>query len=175
MWSRSEALAIGPILASMRVREATLDDCEAMGRAMKIVVDEGRWLATEASSAEELEQRFRYAVETDGNLLFALVEEGELIGALGMHPTHAAGVLSMGMWILPEWRRRGGGRMLVEAAIGARPAEVHKIELEVFPDNAAAIGLYRSLGFEEEGVRRKRIHRRRDGTLRSGLIMARLF
>ncbi len=64
--------------------------------------------------------------------------------------------------------------MLAEAALASRPADVHKIELEVFPDNEAAIGLYRSLGFEEEGLRRDH-YRREDGSLRSALIMARLF
>ncbi len=159
----------------MKVRPATLDDCEAMARGMKVVVDEGRWLATEASTtAEQLQQRFRFSVETDGHHSFALFEGPDLIGALGMNPTHAAGVLALGMWILPEWRGRGGGRMLVEAAIDARPADVHKIELDVFNDNEAALALYRSLGFEQEGVRRDH-YRRQDGSLRSALIMARLF
>ena len=51
---------------------------------------------------------------------------------------------------------------------------MHKVELEVFPDNAAAIGLYRSFGFEQEGLRRDH-YRREDGSLRSALLMARLF
>ena len=53
--------------------------------------------------------------------------------------------------------------MLIEAALEALPADVHKVELEVFPDNAAAIGLYRSLGFEQEGLRRDH-YRREDGS-----------
>ncbi len=43
----------------------------------------------------------------------------------------------------------------------------------VWPDNAA-IMLYRSAGFQEEGLRREH-YRRLDGSLRSALIMARLF
>jgi [ribosomal protein S18]-alanine N-acetyltransferase len=159
----------------MEVRQATLEDCEAMARGMKVVVDEGRWLATEPSTtAKELEQRFRYSVESDAHHSFALFEGSELVGALGMNPTQATGVLALGMWVLPEWRGRGGGRMLAEAAIDARPADVHKIELEVFPDNEPAIALYRSLGFEEEGLRRDH-YRREDGSLRSALLLARLF
>jgi hypothetical protein len=37
----------------MQVRDATFEDCDAIGAGMKAVVDEGRWLATEA--ATELE------------------------------------------------------------------------------------------------------------------------
>jgi len=140
---------------------------------MKVVVDEERWLATESTAtAEELTARFRAAVE-HGHVLLVLEEAGERVGALGMHPA-ANGVLSLGMWILPAWRGRGGGRMLMEAALESRPPEVHRIELEVFPDNAAALGLYRSFGFEQEGLRRDH-YRRRDGSLRSALIMARPF
>jgi RimJ/RimL family protein N-acetyltransferase len=159
----------------MEVRPATTEDCERIARGMKVVVDEGRWLATEAGiPVEDLEERFRAAVEWDGQLLLVLEEGSEVIGSLGLHPSSTAGVLALGMWILPEWRGRGGGRMLIEAALAAVPPGAHKIELEVFPDNAAAIALYRSFGFEEEGLRRDH-YRREDGSLRSSLLMARLY
>jgi RimJ/RimL family protein N-acetyltransferase len=158
----------------MRVRPATVEDCEAIGRGMKVVVEEGSWLATEsATGATELAVRHRLAIE-HGEPVFALEDEGEVVGALGLRPARAAGVLSLGMWILPSHRGRGGGRMLVDAGLAARPADVHKIELEVWPDNEAAIGLYRAMGFEREGLRRDH-YRRQDGSLRSALIMARLF
>ena len=159
----------------MKVRPARIEDCGPIARGMKVVVDEGRWLATEAGTpVEDLEQRFRAAVEWEGQLLLVLEDGSELVGSLGLHPSSTAGVLSLGMWILPAWRGRGGGRMLIEAALASMPADAHKVELEVFPDNKVAIGLYRSLGFEEEGLRRDH-YRRADGSLRSALIMARLF
>ena len=159
----------------MEVRPATLEDCEPIARGMAVVVEEGRWLATEPPARiDDLEQKARTSVEWDGHFVFVLEDGGELVGSLGMHPSHADGVLTMGMWVLPEWRGRGGGRLLMKAALAARPADAHKIELEVFPDNEAALALYRSLGFEQEGLRRDH-YRRRDGSLRSALIMARLF
>jgi RimJ/RimL family protein N-acetyltransferase len=158
----------------MEVRPATIEDCEAIAHGMKVVVDEGRWLATEAGAPlEDLVERFRASVEW-GHFLVVLEDGGELVGALGMHPSAAAGVLSLGMWILPGRRGRGGGRMLMEAAIAGVPADAHKVELEVFPGNEVAIGLYRSFGFEEEGLRRDH-HRREGGSLQSALLMARLF
>jgi hypothetical protein len=60
-----------------------------------------------------------------------------------------------------------------EAAIDARPPHVHKIELEVWPDNEAAIGS-RTPRFEREGLRREH-YRRGDGKLHSSAIMGRLF
>ncbi|HKO37280.1 MAG TPA: GNAT family N-acetyltransferase [Solirubrobacterales bacterium] len=157
----------------MQVRDATFEDCDALGVGMKVVVDEGIWLATAAASELELANRFRQAI-LEGHTLLVLEDEGGIVGSLGVHPTQAEGVSALGMWVLPSHRRRGGGRMLLEAALAARPEEVHKIELEVFPENGAAIALYRQLGFEKEGLRRAH-YRRRDGSLRSALIMARLF
>jgi len=157
----------------VQVRDATFEDCDALGAGMKVVVDEGIWLATAEATELELANRFRQAI-LEGHTLLVLEDQGGIVGSLGVHPTEAEGVSSLGMWIVPSHRRRGGGRMLIEAALAARPEEVHKIELEVFPENEAAISLYRRMGFEEEGLRREH-YRRRDGSLRSALIMARLF
>ena len=147
---------------------------------MKVVVEEGRWLATAPGTpVEDLEQRFRAAVVWEGNLLLVLEDDDAgpagpppIVGSIGLHPGPVAGVLSLGMWILPAWRGRGGGRQLMTTALAQIPEGAHKIELEVFPDNEAAIALYRAFGFEEEGLRRD--HYRRAGELRSALIMARL-
>src|SRR4051794_8935963 len=113
-----------PMLAAMRVRAATSGDCERMGRGMKVVVDEDRWLATESSTpAAELAGRFQRAIE-DGHFLFVLEDGDELVGSLGMHPISERGVLSLGMWVLPAFRSKGGGRLLMEAALAARPATI---------------------------------------------------
>lgn len=69
-------------------------------------------------------------------------------------------------------RGRGGGRALLAAVQDhARTSGAHKISLEVWVDNARAIALYGAAGFEVEGLRRDH-YRRRDGRLRSTLIMA---
>ncbi|OZI23089.1 hypothetical protein CAL26_06300 [Bordetella genomosp. 9] len=84
--------------------------------------------------------------------------------------THT-GVLGMG--VRPDWRGRGIGKALLNAALGAAAAmELHRIELEVYAANAAARALYRSCGFVEEGVKRKA--RYLDGHHEDIVIMARL-
>jgi putative acetyltransferase len=76
------------------------------------------------------------------------------------------------MAILPEARGQGGGRALLTALQDhAHATGAHKISLEVWTDNARAIALYAAAGFEVEGLRRDH-YRRRDGALRSTLIMA---
>jgi RimJ/RimL family protein N-acetyltransferase len=163
----------------MRVRPVTEADFEELARGLKIVVDEKRWVAIQPPVSEaELAERMRERL-AEGRLLFALEDpdaEGgpALIGHIDLHRTRIDGVWALGMWILPGARGKGGGRMLLEAAIDARPTDVHKIELEVWPHNEAAIALYERLGFEREGLRRDH-YRRRDGKLHSSVIMARLF
>jgi ribosomal-protein-alanine N-acetyltransferase len=54
----------------------------------------------------------------------------------------------------PRRRRQGLGRLLVEAAQAmARDAGAGRLFLEVATDNAAAVALYRSLGFAQVGAR----------------------
>jgi RimJ/RimL family protein N-acetyltransferase len=163
----------------MHVRPVTDADLDELARGLKLVVDEKRWVAIQPPVTEaELVERFRTRLE-EGHRMFALVddeaEDGPaLIGNIDLRPTRIDGVHAIGMWILPGQRGKGGGRMLVEAAIGARPPHIHKIELEVWPHNEAAIGLYERTGFEREGLRRDH-YRRNDGRLHSSVIMARLF
>jgi putative acetyltransferase len=91
---------------------------------------------------------------------------------MGLHPTSAEGVSALGMAVLEGSRGRGGGGALLDGALGAaRERGLHKVELEVFCENARAIGLYASRGFAVEGVRREH-HLRRDGRRRSTLMMA---
>lgn len=69
------------------------------------------------------------------------------------------------MAVAHEWRGRGMGSSLMEAAIEwARERGLHKLSLSVWPHNAAAIALYRKYGFVEEGHRVKQI-RRQSGEL----------
>jgi RimJ/RimL family protein N-acetyltransferase len=164
----------------MRVRPATPADATELGRALKIVVDEERWLAIQPPmSAAELATGLRTRM-AEGQRLFALEDDAgtadgtPLVGLIVLRPTRIEGVESIGMWILPGHRGKGGGRLLLDAAIEARPPDVHKIELEVWPDNEPAIRLYERAGFEREGLRRDH-YRRRDGHLHSSVIMARLF
>jgi RimJ/RimL family protein N-acetyltransferase len=164
----------------MRVRPATPEDAAGLGRAFKVVVDEKRWVAVQPPvTAAELAAGFRTRLG-EGRKLFALEDDaasertGQLIGLIDLHPTRVAGVASIGMWILPGHRGQGGGRLLLDAAIEARSPDVHKIELEVWPHNEAAIALYERAGFQREGLRRDH-YRRRDGRLHSSVIMARLF
>ncbi|QDV08284.1 putative acetyltransferase YhhY [Planctomycetes bacterium Poly30] len=100
-----------------------------------------------------------------------------VVGHLGLHLAenprrrHTAG---FGMAVDDGFQRRGAGGALLDAAIDL--AEnwygVLRLELEVYVDNEPAIGLYRSRGFEVEGV--KRAFALRGGSYVDTLVMSRL-
>ena len=81
-----------------------------------------------------------------------------------MYPL-AEGLQSIGMAVAATWRRRGVGSALLSCGIDwARASGAHKVVLEVFPHNTAAIVLYEKFGFAREGYR-KAHYRRQNGEL----------
>src|SRR4051794_12307404 len=159
----------------MRTRRATSEDAEPFVAVLAEVAAENRWIGTEPGfDVDERVARVRRAM-TEGETFWLLEDDdGQLVGTLGLHLTHARGVLSLGMCIIESARGRGGGRVMMDTALlHLATTDAHKVELEVWPHNGRAISLYASYGFEVEGLRRSH-YRRRDGSLRSSLIMARL-
>ena len=98
------------------------------------------------------------------------VADGQVIGMLHVEASrHGFG--EIGMLVDRGWRGRGVGSALMRAAIGlAREQGLHKLSLEVFAHNTAAIALYRKCGFLEEG-RRARHYRRASGQLWDSIVM----
>jgi putative acetyltransferase len=155
------------------VRLATVEDADSLAAAMAEVAAEGDWLATQAPvDLAEAALRFHTAAVSPSHSLWVLERDGRVAGCAGLHPTVAVGVASLSMLVLARARGQGGGRALVAAALEhGRASALHKVELEVWTSNARAIAFYARAGFAVEGLRRDH-YRRRDGSLRSALIMA---
>ncbi len=86
--------------------------------------------------------------------LYLVLEEGDnLSGHIGLKLISGeAHVVTLA--VRPERRRRGFARALIKAALGDPvSAGARYLHLEVRPSNVAARVLYRSLGFDETGVR----------------------
>jgi RimJ/RimL family protein N-acetyltransferase len=158
----------------MRARLATPRDAEAFAAVVRAVAEERRWIATEPPvDIAAFSDRVRASL-SGGDVLWVLEEDaGDVIGTLDLRRSKARGVVSLGMCIVASARGLGGGHVLLDAAMAwLADSEMHKVELEVWPDNGTAIALYAHYGFEVEGLRRDH-YRRKDGSLRSSLIMAR--
>jgi putative acetyltransferase len=110
--------------------------------------------------------------------LVACLEDGEVVGQLGLHTSpnhprrrHAGGI---GMAVRDDWQGKGVGTALLEAAIelADRWLDLTRLDLQVFADNEPAIRLYEKFGFRIEGTLAR--YAFRDGEYVDTHIMARL-
>jgi L-phenylalanine/L-methionine N-acetyltransferase len=83
-------------------------------------------------------------------------------------------VRSLGICIAGDWQRKGLGKVLMATMLDWADnwANVLRIELEVFEDNAHGIALYTQYGFVKEGL--KRGDSFRNGEYANSVCMARL-
>ena len=75
--------------------------------------------------------------------------DNEVAGYLGCHHVAGEGFVT-NIAVFPAHRRQGVAKALINAAV-SQP--ISRLSLEVRASNQAAITLYRSLGFTEDGVR----------------------
>lgn len=108
-----------------------------------------------------LEETRRFLQRVAGESLpqVLAIREGAVIGCCDIIPRAAPGtshVGYLGMAVHRAWRGQGLGRLLLEECTRlARSAGLEKVELEVASDNVAAMNLYRSAGFVDEGLKRR--------------------
>jgi L-amino acid N-acyltransferase YncA len=156
-------------MAEFVVRAARAADARAMAEIFAEVAQERTGIAAEPPVDVD-ERAARFARSADQSVV--AVAGGHVIGTLQVEVS-AHGFGELGMLVVRDWRGRGVGRALLQAAIDwARGQRLHKLCLEVFADNEAAIALYRSCGFVEEG-RRIRQYRRANGELWDSIVMGR--
>jgi putative acetyltransferase len=161
------------------VRHAQPGDARALAALGDLVAGEPEaWLPTTAWRGAGEERRYLRALRHSDSaaVLVAEAEDGEIVGRLSVarDPQPASRhVADVGLMVAPGWRRRGVGKGLLEAAERwARERRVHKLELHVFPHNAAAIALYERAGYVREGYRHD--HYRRAGRFYDAILMARV-
>ncbi len=111
--------------------------------------------------------------QLEGSLALAttrgwVVKDGDALAGfiLCQHAPPETEILTLA--VHPRHRRRGLGTRLLRALLDAVRDDSSTLFLDVAADNAAAIGLYRSLGFHETG--RRRHYYRREGTSVDALL-----
>ena len=161
------------MLLGVDIRPARPEDADAVAAITAVVAEEGTIGAQPPVDVEARAAGLRSLLADEGRGGAWMLRDDERVVGVATALERIAGVLSIGMMLLPEARGRGGGRRLLDAVLAhAHATGAHKVDLEVWPDNGRAIALYASAGFTVEGLR-ERHYRRRDGSLRSSLIMAR--
>jgi RimJ/RimL family protein N-acetyltransferase len=163
-------------VVSFAIREGTLADAAAMVEYVNALAAEGLDTITNRTLTVDEEEAFLEKAAQVERGFFLLAFDGErVIGMLDLwagERAHNRHLGRIGISTARDWRRRGVGRALLQAAIEKARywPGFCRIELEVAPWNEGAIALYRQLGFELEGLRKKGINLR--GTPDDVLAMA---
>jgi ribosomal protein S18 acetylase RimI-like enzyme len=164
------AAILSPMVSGVRIRPARPADMPAIITLFTAVAEERDSIGTEPGfDVARRQSSILASIEEDANCVLVAAIEDVVVGSLGVHVQHNVG--SLGMMVAKQHRRQGiGGRLLDEALRWARESRLHKMGLEVWPHNAAAIALYRSRGFTVEG-RLRRHYRRANGELWDAVTM----
>ena len=158
----------------MRARTATAADAAAIARIYNAGIDDRvATFETRHRSAEDVARWFDgrhpiVVVEDDAGAILAFASTSDY------RPRDCyAGIAEFSVYAAREARGRGAGRVAMNALIdAARAAGFWKLVSRVFPENAASLGLLRTLGFREVGTYQR--HAQLDGVWRDVVIVERL-
>lgn len=114
----------------------------------------------------------------DGAHPIVVVEDGGAVVAFAATSTYRprecyAGIAETSVYVARSYRRRGAGRLALQALLeAAREAGFWKLLSRIFPENTASRRLVKALGFRDVGVYER--HGQLDGVWRDVVIVERL-
>jgi RimJ/RimL family protein N-acetyltransferase len=158
------------MLPGILIRPARPADVPGIMTLLTAVAEERDSIGTEPGfDVAQRQSSILTSIEEGASCVLVAAMEDVVVGNLGVQVQHSVG--SLRMMVARQHRRQGiGGRLLDEGLRWARESRLHKVNLGVWPHNAAAIALYRSRGFTVEG-RLRRHFRRANGELWDAVMM----
>lgn len=150
----------------MKIREVKVGDEEQFLTLLRKVDQESDFMLYEHGERKatvEQQKNVLIGLEKDERSTFFVVEqEGEFVGYLmakGGFAKRKQHTLYLVIGIIREYRGKGVGTMLFSAMEKwARKRQFHRLELTVVSKNEAAVGLYKKMGFEIEGIKRDSLY-----------------
>lgn len=134
-----------------------------------------KWLFSYLPLSMSKQRRWYHKyVEDRTQQTFVIEAKGKIpVGTVGLsHIDYRNQIAELGILIDKDWQHKGIGRealnLLIEFAWNEM--NMRKIKALVFKENEAAINLYKSCGFVEEGILKKEIFK--NGEFKDVVIMA---
>jgi putative acetyltransferase len=148
--------------ADITIRPISMDDAPAL-HAMRIMPGVQETISGIYSERLVLCEAFVQSLGADDHVFVAeALTEGDrrVVGYVALHVNpkprkrHTA---VLGVMVHKDWQEKGIGRRMIERALDLADnwLMLKRVELVVFASNKRAIELYRSFGFEAEGVLRE--------------------
>jgi L-phenylalanine/L-methionine N-acetyltransferase len=144
-------------MATISVRAREPRDIEALHEVMNCPGVVRGTMQLPFRSLEGRREQY-HQIRPDMHSLVAEID-GRVVGQLGLHLEAAARrrhVGGIGMAVHDDFQGRGVGGAMMAAALDLADnwLNLHRLELEVYTDNPAAIRLYEKFGFAIEGTLR---------------------
>jgi ribosomal protein S18 acetylase RimI-like enzyme len=136
------------------------DHIDSFSEVLDTVAREKRFLAyLEAPPREQIRAFVLKNIEQRYPQFVVLIDD-QVVGWCDVLPNTRRAVQAhcgtLGMGLLPKYRGRGIGRILIQQTIDAALVfGLTRIDLTVREDNLNAIALYKKVGFETEGLHRQ--------------------
>lgn len=132
---------------------------EGFHAALDTVCREKKYLTFDQAPPLESTRAFVQGNISGGQIQLVVVDGGRVVGWCDITSNTRASqkhIGTLGTGLIPEYRGRGIGRaLLTEAIRHGWEKGLTRIQLDVNGENLNAIALYKKLGFETEGVKRK--------------------
>lgn len=168
--------------AGITVRSANVNDASAILSLAKSVMEEEIYQLTSAAefkmTVEAEENWIRSHFDNPNHLILVAVLNGEIVGMLDFsngHRERIAHTGEFGMSVAKKIRDQGIGSFLLSSLFewATNNKAIEKINLSVHGNNERAIALYKKMGFEIEGVRKKDL-KYKEGQYIDTVIMGKL-
>ncbi|PND37397.1 GNAT family N-acetyltransferase [Paucibacter aquatile] len=166
-------------MEKITIRRSQVSDAAAMAQLMSHPEVFSGLLQLPYPSEELWRARLQdNAVPGKTDLSLVAEVQGQVLGSAGLHPAGASlrrrHAMGLGISVAAEAQGQGIGRALMAALMDYADnwGQVLRTELTVYADNARAIRLYESFGFQREGL--MRAYALRNGVYVDTLAMARL-
>jgi len=128
-------------------RQATIHDAEAVAAVINTVVQEPNPVGFEGPTTPEQVRTWLTRQGGEGGIFLCLIDS-EVVGFSAIDfDTHEPDTAVLGVWLLPEQRRKGLGTALAEYALGfARDKGYKRIRGRLPRENKTALSFLSSIG-----------------------------
>ncbi|MGH2686564.1 MAG: GNAT family N-acetyltransferase [Actinomycetota bacterium] len=152
-----------PILTErLRLEPVGPEHAEQIWNAAEASLDELRpWLPWARAASPEASRDFAERSETawvaDTDYAFTVMEEGEVVGGVGLHTPRLEGLGEIGYWSRTDRTRRGYTTEACNAllAFAFQTVGLYRVELRAGVENRASQRVAEKLGFRLEGTLRQ--------------------
>lgn len=128
-------------------RQANINDAEAISSVIAVVVKEPNPVAFDGPMSAEQVRTWLSRLGGEGGVFLAIID-GRVVGFAALdYNTFEPDTVVLGVWMVPEVRRKGIGTALAEYALGfARDKGYKRIRGRLPQDNEIALSFLSSIG-----------------------------